>query len=546
MSVEEVVAASKARIESLLVPVNGGVGDDVSYDERFEAVKTEIDKLQSLTGEQVNWGNVASLAGELLEAKSKDFRLVCYAAAARLQEASLESVLDAMVLMTEFVQAFWEPCHPPLKRIRARAGILAFMGEQAGKVKDIKLQAKDLDLVQAIDQLSSALDGDLRDKFGEAFPGLGDLREGARYLARSCPKEKPPEPKPEPKPAAAGAADAAGGAAAAPAAAAPVRMVVQATQPVDPSLLTDVGQVEHVVPNAGRLLVKASSLLRAAKPENPLAYRLARLGMWIDLNELPSATDGNTLVPPPPEGLKSRLDSLLAANDLLTLINEAEDAAAEFILWLDPHRYAAAAMDRMGALFLKAKEALVTETAMLLRRLPTLPSLAFSTGEPFADGQTKMWLDGEVAGALGGGGGGASAASEPSVLDEPIKEAKALATQGKLPEAVAGLGKAAASAPTPADRFRGRLALAQLCLQSGQFGVARAQLLGLCTDIDRHELTSWQPGLCAEVYAALFGAYKGANTGPDVPAEQLVAQARAFEQLCRLDPAMALKLGEAK
>jgi type VI secretion system protein VasJ len=304
--------------------------------------------------------------------------------------------------------------------------------------------------------------------------------------------------------------------------------------------------VEHVVPNAGRLLVKAGSLLRAQKPENPLAYRLARLGMWLDLNELPPATDGKTLVPPPPDGVKSRLDSLLAANDLLTLINEAEDAAAEFILWLDPHRYAAAAMDRMGALFLKAKEALLIETAVMLRRVPTLPTLAFNTGDPFADGQTKMWLDSEVAGALGGGGGGPSAAAEPSVLDEPLKEAKTLTMQGKLPEAIALVSKAAAAAPTPADRFRGRLALAQLCLQSGQFAVAKAQLLGLCDEIDRHELGGWQPGLCAEVYGALYAAYKGVNTGAEVPAEELAKQQKAFEQLCRLDPAAALKLGETK
>jgi type VI secretion system protein VasJ len=312
---------------------------------------------------------------------------------------------------------------------------------------------------------------------------------------------------------------------------------------VDPSLLTDVGQVENVVPNAGRLLVKAGALLRGAKPENPLAYRLARIGMWIDLNELPPATDGKTLVPPPPDALRSRFDSLLAANDLVTLINEAEDTASEFLLWLDPHRFVAAAMDRMGALFLKAKEAVVTEMAIMLRRVPTLPTLAFNTGEPFADGQTRMWLDSEVANAFGGGGG-PSVAAEPSVLDEPLKEARELAVQGKLPEAIAVVSKAAASAPAPADRFRGRLALGQLCLQFGQFAVAKGQLLGLCDEIDRHELTSWQPKLCAEVYAALYAAYKGA--GADLPAEELGRQQRAFEQLCRLDPAAALKLGETK
>jgi len=315
---------------------------------------------------------------------------------------------------------------------------------------------------------------------------------------------------------------------------------------VDPLALNDAAQVEHVLPNAGRLLLKASSLLRAVKPENPLIYRLSRLGMWLDLNEAPPVTEGKTLVPPPPDGLKSRFDSLLASNDLLTLINEAEDTASEYILWLDPHRYIAAAMDRMGALFLKAKEALVVEMAIVLKRVPALTTACFNTGEPFADSQTKMWIEAEVAGALGGGGGGGGAApaAEPSALDEPLKEARDLLVKGKLPEAIAVVSKAAASAPSPAERFRGKLALAQLCLQSGQAVLARAQLVGLTEEIEARALTSWQPALCAEVYGALFSAYKAFNVGDEVPPEERAKQQVAFEQLCRLDPALALKLSE--
>jgi type VI secretion system protein VasJ len=200
----------------------------------------------------------------------------------------------------------------------------------------------------------------------------------------------------------------------------------------------------------------------------------------------------------------------------------------------------------MGALFLKAKEALVTEIAILLRRLPLLPTLQFNGGEPFADGQTRMWLDSEVAAALGGSGGSAAAA-EPSVLDEPLKEARDLAIKGKLADAVALVTRAADSAPTPVDRFRGQLAVAQLCLQAGQFAVARAQLLGLADDVERRGLRAWQPRLCAELYATLYAAFRGLYPkDEDLPPEERVRQSHAFEQLCQLDPAAALKLGEGK
>jgi type VI secretion system protein VasJ len=505
-----------------------------------------VEKLQSLTGEPVNWGNVASLSAELLETKSKDFRLICYNAAARLQQGTAQEVLDAVVLLLEFSKAFWETAHPPLKRIRARAGILGWMAEQSAKVRDIKLTTKDGDVVAALDQVTGELESDLRDKFADAYPGLGDLREGVRHLARTVPKEKPPAPPPAAPTAAApaGGAPAAAGATPAPVAA---RLIEAPSQPVSLGALNDVGQVEHVLPAAGQLLSKMGALLRAQKPENPLAYRLARMGMWLDLNEMPAVVDGKTLVPPPPDGLKSRFDSLLAANDLLTLINEAEDTASEFILWLDPHRYVAAAMDRMGALFLRAKEALVTETAIMLRRVPMLPTLQYSSGDPFADGQTRMWLDAEVASALGGGGGGPATAAEPSVLDEPIKEARDLAVKGKLAEAVALVAKAADGAPTPVDRFRGQLAVAQLCLQAGQFAVVRAQLLGLGEDVERRGLRAWQPRLCAELYATLYAAFRGLYpNAEEIPPEERARQNHTFEQLCQLDPAQALKLVEAK
>ncbi len=540
MSVEELLAASKSRIENILEPINGGVGEDISYDDRFEELKNETEKLSSLTGETVSWGTITEISEELLTEKSKDFRLVCYLAAAKAQEHTLEAALDSLVMIIEFAHAFWEEMYPPLRRIRARANMLGWYGDRCEDLKDLKLTPKDGDIVKAIDETSKALDSEFREKFGDAYPGISGMRESARHLIRVCPKEAP-KPKPEEKkpgatpakPAAVPAAVAAASTADAPAA--------------NPSAINDADQATQAIPQVGRLLARMGMMFRKGKPEDPLAYRFGRMGMWMTLKQAPPATEGKTIVPPPPDGLKTRFDALASANDWLTLLNEADDNAGQFILWLDPHRYVSTAMDRLGALFLKAKEALILEVALMLKRAPTLPDLAFSTGVPFADGQTKMWLENEVAAALGdgeGGGGGGGGGGGPSVLDEPLKEARDLVVGGKLPEAIDVITTAAASAPTPAERFRGKLALAQLCLQSGQFAIARAQLEGLSDQIQKHDLMAWEPGLCAEVYAALFTAHTGANTGQTIPPEALAAQRDAFELLCQLDPGTALKLAK--
>ncbi len=550
---EELIAASKERIADLLEPVNGGAGEDISYDEKFEEIKAEVEKISSLAGETPNWGDVAVNAEELLQEKSKDFRVACYLATCKCLEGKLESVLDALLLLRQITDTFWDEMFPPLRRIRARAGMVGWWSDQSGgTVIDIKLTAKDGALVTAIEAESGALDTLFREKFADHYTGMSKIRDGVRHLVRSCPKDKA---KAAPKAASAPVA-----AAATPARPAPV----VASSAIDVGDVTSIEQAERALEPCGMALVKVGRSFRLIKPEHNMAYRLSRLGVWLEFTATPPAEDGQTLVPPPPESLKDRFDTLVGASDFLTLLNEAEDAAAEFPCWLDPHRYVATAMSAMGALFMKARSELLLNVALFLRRLPSMSKLHFNDGTPFADGQTIMWIEQEVAGVLGAGAGdgdgAGGGAGGSGVLDEPIKEARGLAVKGELGKALGVVAGAAAGAPTPAEKFRGKLAMAQLCLGAGQYAIARGQLEGLTTQIDSHQLTGWDPNLCGDVYAALFAAIKGMNDDlrpkgnemvaaamvgddePAVPPEEEAAELAAFQQLCRLDPAVALKL----
>jgi type VI secretion system protein VasJ len=190
--------------------------------------------------------------------------------------------------------------------------------------------------------------------------------------------------------------------------------------------------------------------------------------------------------------------------------------------------------------------------------------LAFSDGTPFADGATQMWLENEVLPVLASGEGGGGGAAAEGAMGEALKEARDLAVKGELGKALDAVAAASASATTPVDRFRGQLVSAQLCLGGGQAAIARSQLEGLTTQIEEHHLTSWDPALCAEVYGGLYSAIKSLNDArrpknpqqvaaaqqvnapPAVPPEDEAAERAAFEMLCRLDPAQALKLGGSK
>lgn len=303
-----------------------------------------------------------------------------------------------------------------------------------------------------------------------------------------------------------------------------------------PESITDAESATNAIGQCARMLGRAGAVLRGADTGDPLAYRLAR-GVWVEIHETPASDNGVTVAPAPAG--KEQFEAMVQSEDWLGLINAAEDAFIESPLWLDPHRYLALAMDRGGPMFLKARKIVLRELATLLLRAPGLVDLQFNDGTPVADVETKAWIDADVKSAVGSGGGGAA---DPLAM--PIAQARGMVAAGNLADALALLATATTGVSSSADRFRGRLASAQVCLEAHQYAIARAQLEGLDRLLEYHRLAEWDPGLGSQFYAALYAAHRGVNLamGGEVPPEARAKEQAAFERLCQLDPGTALKL----
>jgi type VI secretion system protein VasJ len=248
------------------------------------------------------------------------------------------------------------------------------------------------------------------------------------------------------------------------------------------------------------------------------------------------------MIPPPPSEAREAMERFVAAENWAGLIESADATASEYILWLDPHRYVALALEKLGAD--AARVSLMREVAALLSRAEGLHTLTFNDGTPIADADTQAWITDEVLKAFGGGGGGGGGAVKKSgsPVDGAINEAKNLAANGQLPEAMAAIAKVLPATPKPSDRFRGQLEMAKLCLQAGQFAIARAQLEGLDRQAERHHLAEWEPALAADLYGALFSAHRGMSSMEEVTPEARARQTAVFERLCQLDAGAALRL----
>ncbi|MCL5271290.1 MAG: type VI secretion system domain-containing protein, partial [bacterium] len=262
------------------------------------------------------------------------------------------------------------------------------------------------------------------------------------------------------------------------------------------------------------------------------------------LPTLPPTTDGRkTRIPDVQKTEADQLRALLAASNWLQLLNLAEDRFAQAPLWLDRQFFVWSALSGLGPSFRAARDAVADELAQLLRRLPGIENLAFAGGFPFADETTLTWIRemvlAEGAGPAGHGGGAsgpAIAAESDGALDEALAEARELARDGRLPEAIRRLQAGPPGGGSGRARFLWRMAQARLAQDAGKGRQVIPLWESLVEAIDRHGLEAWDPELCLAVLRALWTLIR-ADKDRAAQADEI------YRRICRLDPAAALELG---
>ncbi len=151
--------------------------------------------------------------------------------------------------------------------------------------------------------------------------------------------------------------------------------------------------------SASRCTRLPRALFKASKGD-PLAYRLCRQGLYMQLQGAPPASSGNqTTVPPPPQDRDTQLKALVGSQNWDVLLDEAESGLAGTRFWIDTHRYVALALGGLG--HEQARDTVLAETAALVQRFPELLERTFSDGQPFASPATREWLS--TVAPVGGG-----------------------------------------------------------------------------------------------------------------------------------------------
>lgn len=482
-------------------------GKSVTYDPAFAALKSEMNQLGGIDADRV-----VSLATDILTSQSKDLRVLAYLAWALLRAERWLDLADLFTGAVELFERFPETLFP--ERPRARVQAVRYLSEQ-----------RFTDTLSAVTPVET--DRAHVTRIIEALRGLAPLLE----------KHLPEAPFPSTLLTQAETWDKALAASSAPA---PARPDTHGS--VAPAL-----PPKQTPATALATARSAASYLSTDQPDNPLGYRLMRVARWDPLRAAPAAVDGRIRLEGPTQEQREACARMAEAGDYRNALAQYEQlfSGKANHLWLDLQKYAADAARAGGESYAMVADAIESETAALLGRVPELLELCFSDGTPLASAETRTWLENLSTGCaesthadeMPSSGKDRDCRSEEQAVSELI-------ASGRTTEALNLLRRAVHSSADEQENFRRKVLMGRVLLKAGKPEVAAAVLESLSAAIDRHSLERWAPQLAADALAELHHAYVAVQKRTPSGAAQRVTDKRlaALAAVSRIDPARACAL----
>lgn len=538
-------------------------GANVRYESDFEQLEAELAKQESLSAETVDWDVVAQLSSRIIQNSSKDLLVGSYLCYALLVKDGYHGLGVGINVLNDMVSLHWDCLFPPVKRMRARQTAFTWLAEKAGDYVSttIPTSKESGSVVEAADMLKQ-LDGALVEKMGDQAPMLTELsrplknyRQSAEAeLAKSEPEapaiEPPAESAPQESSSPSAVVETAEPQGAAPASVNPVPVAKAATKskaPIAPP--PDAGSLESDA-DSKKILRQLQTTARdiagfwmTQKVSDSRSYRVARVAAFMVVENAPPDNNGVTQInPPAPERLKF-FEAQAGKGDVLALIPELEKTLARSPFWFDGQFLVVKSLRSLGAEYEAAVQTVIRELGNFISRLPDVVGLSFSNEAPFADDQTRMWLDAEVIGQSSGvPSDGTSESPSGELWSSVLVEAKKLAASGDADKALAMMSGGMSSACQLREQVYWRCAIAELMLQTGKADTAASVLEQASQQAKAMQIPEWEPQLLAKIYNLLVQSYqKQLKTNKEDKSLKEKAEV-AYEQLCWFDPVTALSV----
>lgn len=403
-------------------------GSNPREGETYAMLEAEIAKMVDLNAQgAVDWRRVAQLAEKVLRHEGKDLNAAVWLAVGWTHCEGADGLAAGVRVLRDLVDAYWDVMTPSVARLRGRRNQIEWLVQQLEKVlvaadagwmtldaashaalladwnriderwQEHDDQAPDMfklhrrlgDLAPVVDEGPSGETAAEPGVCGQTMPASDVLPQNAQASAGSVEQDRGAEPEAGRSPVtethnaprSAGALSKHAGTTEKPMGG--VEQEAEAPQ----SETALIRLVDERLGALQQMLMDVSADLVSL----PLLYRLNRMCAWLTLDTAPPDQDGVTRVPAPSSSDQDMLEQFRQRDDPRALLRFAESRLSTQRFWLDLNRIA---HDAARALpdGTPIAETVAMETAGLLRRMPGLVGLAFSNEQPFADADTRAWL----------------------------------------------------------------------------------------------------------------------------------------------------------
>lgn len=499
----------------LPISVEQPIGQDLSYDDRFERMREEVNKLSG-----ADTSLICQNAEALLTEVGKDVRVATYYTWARLQQDGEAGLVDGLALLTGLVAHFGENLYP--RRSASRQTAIEWLcGMKIQTTLSLYPEVDDRasKLVVAVLCLFEQTVADWPETHRPNLQGLSGMMDtrlaqsgsllslGSTNSASSVNGSSSKEPFPS---------------------------------------MPSLGAVR-----SGRDLLDQAKLLTQFLREQPQGWlsaaRVIRSLRWDAVHLVPPQDGaGRTRLAPPRGELRATLKRLYLQQSWNELLEQVERDFAEGTnhFWLDLQWYACQALSKSSHPLPIWSDIIKRDLGMFLERLPTLELQAFNDGTPFADEVTLAWINQHVSGNQD------RWQSEPAtpVSTESIdilaleSEALVLADSNGLDSALNWLA-GRPGIENSRQRWLLRLMMARISEQCGKNEMALHLLTELDNCHDSFTLSQWEPALMFEVKARRLKLLRMKAQRGDSNKVELASQMETLlAGLVAIDPARATVL----
>ena len=456
------------------LPTGNGAGDDPTYEDDFQLMREEINKLSGTDTDLL-----CRLSEQVVTHQARDIRVVTWYIFARLQREGDSGLADGLMLLIAMLKQAGQHCHP----LRSNARLTALEWLNSDKVLDAFSRWPDVTredtarTAAALCLLEEAL-ASMSDSEQPSFVGL--LRALEIRLAGAGGLDTPVAASHQEETTDVGTSTFSGSAV-----------------PAATAVKSEVELVRQLRVLSGWVVEQPQGWLAA--------HRMMKAARWDMVTQLPALdASGRTRLLPPKPDYRAQLKRLYLQQSWTELIEQVDVMFTEGgnRFWLDLQWYLWQGLSRAGSPWDSWADYVLSDLKLLLKRLPGLETLAWNDGTPLADEVTLGWIAEKVNNDMLGFA--EESATSQSVQTDDIFALEAEAMEkgdSDGPEAALGWLQGRPGMDSPRRRWLLRLLMARVAEQYGRNELALHLLGELTASAPQLTLSDWEPGLLFDVQA---------------------------------------------